>query len=51
MKKKTLIIILTVVVIYVAVCVAEFCYIFATQDDNTWNYLKEFFDWYFTLLF
>ena len=45
MKKKILIILICIL-LYVTEIVIELCYIYATQGDNTWNYLKEFWDWY-----
>lgn len=39
MKKKILIILIGIL-LYVTVIVIELCYIYATQGDNTWNYLS-----------
>lgn len=49
MKKKILKFILLGALLYVAVIAIELCCIYAVQKDNTWNYLKEFWDWYSTL--
>lgn len=34
--------------IYFAILLIEFCCIYAVQGNNTWNYIKEFFNWYIT---
>ncbi len=49
MKRKILKYILIGILIFVAVIVVEFCCIYAVQGDNTWNYLKDFWNWYKTL--
>lgn len=49
MKKKVLKVILFAVLLYVAVIAIEICCIYTVQKDNTWNFLKEFWDWYSTL--
>ena len=36
--------------IFVAVMVIEFCCIYAVQRENVWNFYKDFWDWYKTLL-
>lgn len=50
MKNKILKYIIIGVSIYVAIVVIEFCCIYAVQGDNVWNNLKEFWDWYKTLI-
>ena len=37
--------------IYLAVLLIEFCCIYAAQKDNTWNYLKEVWEWYSSSFF
>ncbi len=37
--------------IYLAVLLIEICCIYTVQKDNTWNYLKDFWNWYKTLFF
>lgn len=49
MKNKALKIFLIGLAVYVAVIVIEFCCIYAVQGENTWNTLREFWDWYWTL--
>lgn len=54
MKKtilKVLKYVLIAVSIYIAVLVIEVGVIYAVQGDNTWNYLKEVWEWYSTLIF
>ena len=46
MKKK----IIVGVLLYITVIVIEFCCIYAVQGDNIWNYLKDIWEWYITLL-
>lgn len=48
--KKILKVILAGVLLFVSVTVIEFCCIYAVQGDNIWNYLKDFWDWYKSLL-
>ncbi len=50
MKKKKLKFMLVGIFLYVALIVIEFCYIYAEQRDNIWNYLKDFWNWCTTLL-
>ncbi len=50
MKRKILKYILIGILIFVAVIVVEFCCVYAVQGDNIWNYLKEVWEWYITLL-
>lgn len=50
MKKKILIFVLVAIILLVAVIGIEFCCIYAVQGDNIWNYLKDFWDWYKTLI-
>lgn len=45
MKKKLLIILIGILV-YINIIIIEICCIYAVKGDNTWNYLKEFWDWY-----
>ncbi len=47
--KKVLKFILIGISIFVAVLVIEFCCLYAVQEDNIWNYLKEVWEWYSTL--
>lgn len=49
MKKKILKFILVAAWLYVAVVLIELCCIYAVQKNNTWNYLKELWDWYSAL--
>lgn len=35
--------------IYLAVLLIDICCIYAVQKDNTWNYLKEVWEWYSSL--
>ena len=51
MDKKDLKIVLIGLAVYVTVCVTEFCCICAIEGENTWNFLKEVWEWYSTLLF
>jgi len=48
--KKILKYILIAIFLYVTVIVIEICCIYAVRGDDTWNYLKEFLNWYVTLL-
>lgn len=52
MKKtalKALKYILIGIAIYAAILLIEFGCIYAVQGNNTWNYLKDFFNWYIAL--
>ena len=48
--KKILKYILISVLIYIALLVIEFCCIYAVQRENVWNFYKDYWDWYRTLL-
>ncbi len=48
--KKVLKFILIGILIYVTILVIEFCIIYAVEGDNTWNYIKEVWNWYKTLI-
>ena len=52
--KKTILKLLKYVLIgvsvYLALLVIEFCWIYAIEGDNTWNYIKDFWKWYTTLI-
>lgn len=37
--------------IYVVILVIEFCCIYAVKGENTWDYLKDFWEWYSTMFF
>jgi len=50
MKRKILKYILIGISLYVAVIVIEFCCLYAVLGDNIWDYLKDFWNWYITLL-
>ena len=50
MKNKILMFILIGISLYITVVVIEFCWIYAVQGDNIWNYLKDSWNWYKTLL-
>ena len=47
---KTLKYILIGVLIFISIVVIEFCCLYAVLGDNIWNYLKDFWEWYKTLL-
>lgn len=49
MKNKGLKIFLICLAVYVTLIVIELCCICVWQRENTWNYIKEFLDWYWTL--
>ncbi len=49
MKKYILKFILVGVSFYVMILIVGFCCIYAAQGDDTWNYLKDFWEWYKTL--
>jgi len=51
MKKKILKFVIIGILVFVAILAITFCCIYAIQGDNTWNYIKEFLDWYKTLFF
>lgn len=53
MKKtvlKVLKYVLIGVSIYVAILLIEFCIIYAVKGEDTWEYYKEFWEWYSTLV-
>ncbi len=49
--KKVLKIILIGILIYIAVLLIEICCIYAVKGEDTWDYLKEVWEWYSTLFF
>ena len=49
MKNKILKFLLAGILLYVAVSVIEFCWIYSEQGDNIGNYIKDFWNWYKTL--
>lgn len=52
MKKtalKVLKYVLIAISIYVAILLIEFCCIYAVHGNDTWNQLKDFWNWYSTL--
>lgn len=51
MKKKILKFIFVGILLFVAVIAIEICCIYAVHGDNTWIYLKDFWNWYTTLFF
>lgn len=46
MKNKTLKFILVGILLFVTILAIEFCCIYALLGDNTWNYIKDFWNWY-----
>lgn len=51
MKNKILKFILIGVVLYIAVLIVEFCYLYAKYGNGVWDIIKEFFIWYEQFLF
>ena len=54
MKKtvlKVLKYVLIGVSIFLAILLIEFAIIYAVEKENTWNYIKEVWEWYSTLFF
>lgn len=51
MKKTILKYVLIVISIYFAVLLIGIGSIYAVKGDDTWNYLKEVWEWYSTLFF
>ncbi len=51
MIKKILKYIIIGVVIYLTILAIEFCCLYSVHGDNTWNYIKEYWDWYKDVLF
>lgn len=48
--KKIIKYILIGVLVYVLILVFELCCTYAVLGEDTWDYLKEFWDWYKTLI-
>ncbi len=48
--KKILKYVLIGILLFIAVLEIEFFIIYAVQGDNTWNFLKDVWSWYKTLL-
>lgn len=50
MKNKALKYFLIGLAVFVAIIVIEFCCIYAVERENIWNYLNEYWDWYWNFI-